>query len=145
MTLHLIKLAVGADSFEDLVAWQQQRLADKRRRGEELVLKHTTRQMPKRRDEILDGGSLHWVIKGWLCARQRVVDLRAFTDAEGIERCDICLDPETIRLDPRPRGPFQGWRYLEPKDAPPDLASLGKGVVEMPDDMRQELQRLGVL
>jgi hypothetical protein len=143
MPLHLIKLCVGADSIEDLVAWQTDRLAAKKRAGEELLLKHTTRQMPKRRDEILAGGSLYWVIKGVLCCRQTIVDLRAFRDAEGIERCDICLAPDTIRVNPRPRGPFQGWRYLEPKDAPPDLDMRG-GIAEMPDALRMELQRLGV-
>lgn len=143
MPLHLIKLCVGADSIEDLVSWQKERLAAKKRAGEELLLKHTTRQMPKRRDDVLDGGSLYWVIKGVLSCRQRIVDLRAFTDGEGIERCDICLDPETVRVIPRPRGPFQGWRYLEAKDAPPDLDLKG-GIAEMPDALRMELQRLGV-
>lgn len=145
MTLHLIKLCVGADSVADLRGWQADRLADKKRRGEELLLKHTTRQMPKRRDEIVGRGSLYWVIKGWIACRQSVVDLRAFVDGDGIERCDICLAPETVQVEPRPRGPFQGWRYLEPKDAPRDLGALGAGLDEMPEEMRRELRALGVL
>jgi hypothetical protein len=145
MTIHLIKLAVGAESFESLVAWQVERLAEKRWRGEEVMLKHTTRQMPRRRADVLAGGSLYWVVKGLITCRQRIIDLRATVDSEGIECCDICLDPLVVRVDPRPRGPFQGWRYFEVKDAPPDLTSLPEGVADMPHDMRIELQRLGVL
>jgi hypothetical protein len=145
MPIHMIKLCVGADSIEDLRGWQRQRLAVFKARGEELLLKHTTRQMPKRRADILDGGSLYWVIKGVISCRQRIVDLRAIVDGDGVERCDICLDPETVPVDPRPRGPFQGWRYFEPKDAPPDLGAAGMGAADMPMDLRLELQRLGVM
>lgn len=143
--LHLVKLCVGADSIEDLVGWQRTRLAAARRIGQPQVLRHTTRQMPKRRDELLAGGSLYWVIKGWLCCRQSIVDLEAFVDPEGIERCDIVLAPETIRVDPRPRGPFQGWRYLAAHEAPADVTAMGAGVAEMPEEMRRELKALGIL
>jgi hypothetical protein len=145
MTVHLIKLSVGAESVDDLVRWQKQRLAAMRKRGEEPLLKHTTRMTPKRRDEVLAGGSLYWVIRGQIACRQRIVDLRAVRDAEGVERCDICLEREVVRVASRPRAPFQGWRYFEPADAPPDLTALGAAVADMPDDMRAELQRLGVL
>lgn len=144
MTLHLIKLAVGADSVADMIDWRNERLAEKAKRGEELLLTHTTRQMPKRRDDVLAGGSLYWVVKGIVACRNRIVDLRADVDAEGIERCIICLDPETVRVDPRPRAPFQGWRYLAVNDAPPDLTSKGAGA-DMPDALQIELRRLGVV
>ncbi len=145
MALHLIKLCVGADSVDDLLSWQTQRLADMKRRGVEVMLRHTTRQMPRRRDDILDGGSLYWVIKGEIACRQRVVDLRARVDVEGIERCDICLGSETIRVDPRPRGPFQGWRYFKAEDAPADLGADFGGAHEFPETLRRELRTLGVL
>jgi len=145
MALHLIKLCVGADSVDDLLSWQKQRLADMKRRGVEVMLRHTTRQMPRRRDDILDGGSLYWVIKGEIACRQRVVDLRARVDDEGIERCDICLDSATILVDPRPRGPFQGWRYFKTEDAPADLGASGGDAPEFPETLRRELRALGVL
>lgn len=145
MTLHLIKLCVGADSVDDLLSWQKQRLADMRRRGVEVMLRHTTRQMPRRRDEVLDGGSLYWVIKGEIACRQRVIDLRGRVDDDGIERCDICLDSLTVRVDPRPRGPFQGWRYFTADDAPADLAAGAGEADKFPDHLRRELRTLGVL
>ena len=80
MALHLIKLCVGCDSIEDLRAWQKQRLAQLKKRGRKAELTHTTRMVPKRRDEVLDGGSLYWVIKGYVAVRQRLVDIRPFVD-----------------------------------------------------------------
>jgi hypothetical protein len=145
MPLHLIKLCVGAESIEDLADWQKKRLAERKRRGEELLLKHVTRQMPKRRAEVIDGGSLYWVIKGWILVRQRIVDLRPTVDGEGIPRCEICYAPELVKVEPRPRGPFQGWRYFVAKEAPADLASLPQGLAEMPEALRRELFQLGVL
>jgi hypothetical protein len=145
MPLHLIKLCVGAMSLEDLAEWQASRLADRRRRRLPPVLVHETRQMPKRRDDVLDGGSLYWVIKGLILVRQRIVDLQATVDREGVPRCDICLDPELVKVEPRPRGPFQGWRYFEARESPPDLASLPAGIADMPETLRRELVLLGVL
>lgn len=145
MTIHLIKLCVGAESIEDLASWQTERLAGMKKRGEEAMLRHTTRQMPRRRDEILQGGSLYWVIKGEIACRQRILDLRARVDAEGIERCDICLDAPIIRVDPRPRGPFQGWRYFLDKDVPADLDLQSDGEAALPEQIRRELRSLGVV
>lgn len=137
MALHLIKLAVGADSIEDLQTWIDWRIATF---GEQI---HTTRQMPKRGDEVLDGGSLFWVIKGSIQCRQPVLALRAVTDADGIGRCEIVLEPRVVRVQPRPRGPFQGWRYLEAKDAAPDL---GQGsTAGVPPQLAAELAELGLL
>jgi hypothetical protein len=145
MPLHLIKLCVGAESIEDLASWQKKRLAERKRRGEEVILKHVTRQMPKRRDDVIDGGSLYWVIKGWILVRQRIIDLRPTVDGEGIPRCEICYDAELVKVEPRPRGPFQGWRYFLPKEVPPDLGDLPQGIAEMPEGLRRELLQLGVL
>ncbi|MDE2012979.1 MAG: DUF1489 domain-containing protein [Alphaproteobacteria bacterium] len=123
MTLHLIKLCVGAESVEDLANWQQKRLAPLKKKGKPLELQHVTRQMPKRRDELLDGGSLYWVIKGQLAVRQKLIDLRPVT-REGVPHCAIVYDPELVLLLRRPHGPFQGWRYLQAKDTPPDARSF---------------------
>ena len=135
MPLNLIKLAVGADSIEDLQTWVDWRV---KTFGEQI---HTTRQTPKRRDDVLDGGSLYWVIKGSILCRQRVLELRDIVDADGVPRCEIVLEPIIVRLVPRPRGPFQGWRYLEPKDAPSDLSTLDAG--EVPEDLAKRLREMG--
>lgn len=142
MTLHLIKLCVGVDSVEDLREWQTERLAQLKKRGQKLELKHTTRMVPKRREEILDGGSLYWVIKGYTSVRQRLLDIRPFVDKEGVSRCHLVYDKELVLVAPRPRRAFQGWRYLVAKDAPPDVGKAGKG---MPDKLQRELAALGLL
>ncbi|MGF1455480.1 MAG: DUF1489 family protein [Alphaproteobacteria bacterium] len=138
MTIHLLKLCVGADSIDDLSRWQKGRL---RLVGE---IAHTTRMVPKRRDEVLDGGSIYWVIKGFIQVRQRLVDIRPFTDEAGIGRCDLLMDPELVAVDTVPRRPFQGWRYLKPEDAPADVKP-GSGEAAMPAALKAELRELGLL
>lgn len=144
MTLHLIKLCVGADDVEDLQNWQNARLAEKRKRKEKPVLAHVTRMVPTRAAEILDGGSLYWVMKGIIRCRQRIVDIEPFVDGEGIKRCRLVLDPEIVLVRRRERRPFQGWRYLDPKDAPEDVKGVDE-VDDMPEEMRRELEELGLL
>jgi hypothetical protein len=143
MALHLLKLCVGCDSIQDLEAW----IAEKRRMtgGSLAEHIHTTRMVPKRGKALLDGGSLYWVIKGQLACRQRLLDVRPFTDAEGIGRCRLVLEPIVLPVRPRPYRPFQGWRYLEPDDAPPDLGGEGAEVGLLPEGMRRELVALGLL
>jgi hypothetical protein len=145
MSLHLIKLCVGADSIRDLQDWIDERLAEKRRRRQTVEHIHTTRMLPTRSDELLDGGSLYWVIRGDIACRQRLVDIRQFTDKEGVRRCRLVLDPKVVPVVPRPRGPFQGWRYLPGKEAPTDLRLSGKGLGKLPEEMRRELRELGLL
>ena len=101
--------------------------------------------MPKRVEEILDGGSLYWVIKGQISARQAILDLRAVAGADGIGRCAIVLDQSVIPVEPRPCRPFQGWRYLEPSSAGRDLSALGTFDQDMPEALRRELSQLGLL
>ena len=96
---------------------------------------------PARRDEVLDGGSLYWVIKGAIQVRQRIVDLRSITDAAGVKRCQIVLEPVLHPTRPQPRRPFQGWRYLKPDDAPADIARQD-AAADIPDAMRRELIEL---
>ena len=144
MPLHLIKLCVGAESIEDLEQWIDQRIRERRKRGERQDSLHVTRMVPKRGDELLDGGSLYWVIRGQVAARQALKDIETFTDAEGIGRCRLWMEREVVPVLPRPYRPFQGWRYLARKDAPPDLHGRGD-VAEMPEELRRELSVLGLL
>jgi hypothetical protein len=144
--MHLIKLCVGIDTAAELIHWQAHRLETLRRAGKPLELVHRTRQMPKRRQEVLAGGSLYWVIKGQVQLRQRILDLREETDVEGRSLCGIVFDALLIPTRPQPRRPFQGWRYLPPEDAPPDLpASEAAMIAQMPAAMRAELAALALL
>jgi hypothetical protein len=93
--------------------------------------------------EIVDGGSLYWVIKGQLAARQRVEEIEPFVDADGIGRCRLWLGREVVKVAPRPFRAFQGWRYFQAKDAPHDLGASGAG--EMPEELRRTLGELGLL
>lgn len=134
--LNLIKLAVGCDDLDMLRAFQEQRL---RAHGS---IFHLTRMMPKRAEELCDGGSIYWVIKGQLAARQPILEVLADQDDEGRARCRLILGPTVTEVQPRPMRPFQGWRYLEAKDAPPDRTT---GDSEPPPEMAEELRRLGLL
>lgn len=145
MALNLLKLCVGCDSVEDLEEWIAFRLEERRRAGEPVEQWHTTRMVPTRAAEIIDGGSLYWIIKGSVQCRQRITDIRPFTDADGIGRCHLVLDPQVVRTEWQPRRAFQGWRYLTPKDAPRDLGKGREGLVAMPPKLRQELAELGLL
>lgn len=142
-TLHLLKLCVGADGVDDLVEWQAHRSAEARAAGQDPRPVHVTRMRPRREAELLDGGSLYWVIKGMVLARQRVLALEPQRGADGIERCAIRLDPEVVRTLPQPRRAFQGWRYLRAEDAPADL--IGRGATDLPPRLAAGLAVVGVL
>ncbi|PLW77694.1 DUF1489 family protein [Cohaesibacter celericrescens] len=144
MTVHIIKLCVGVDSVDDLeqrIILRQQLSALNGEAGEQI---HTTRMTPKRREEILDGGSLYWVIKGMILARQKIVDLRAIRGEDGIGRCQIVMDPTLVRTESQPRRAFQGWRYLKVSDAPRDIDPL-RTANDLPEAFRRELADLGLL
>ena len=145
MPLHLIKLCVGCDSVADLEDWIKQKLKEKKRRGQKAEHIHTTRMVPKRAAELTQGGSLFWVIRGQITCRERVLAIRPFTDKDGIGRCRVVLDGKLVLVEPRPRSAFQGWRYLEAKEAPRDLARAAPGAAKMPEQMRRELRELGLL
>ena len=136
MALNLIKLCVGVTEIEELESWIKDCRAGRD------TLDHTTRMFPKRKAEILPGGSLYWVIRGMILCRQPIADLEAVTGADGIERCRIVFKPVIVPVQPVPRRAFQGWRYLETADAPPDLSrrELAEGLV--PASMRRELLEL---
>ncbi len=135
MPLHLIKLCVGVDSADELRAWRAQRAAQ----GFASIV--PTRQTPKRAAEIVGAGSLYWVIKGQVLIRQKILSIETL-GASPNTRCEILLDGELVTTAPQPRRPFQGWRYFEAKDAPPDLSAEG-GVEAMPQILAQQLRELG--
>ena len=126
----MIKLCVGVARVETL----ERRAA----KGDWLTVR--TRMTPKRATELEDGGSLYWVIKGSVVCRMPIVDIS--TRGEGkTSQCLIQLAPEVIRTAPQARRPFQGWRYLEPKDAPPDLSTMDAG--DLPPGLAKQLREMG--
>ena len=135
MPLNLVKLCVGVTEIEELEAWVKDARAGRD------TLDHVTRMFPKRKDEILPGGSLYWVIRGMILCRQPIAGLETVTGGDGIERCRIAFKPQIIPVRPVPRRAFQGWRYLEPKDAPADLDTLDAG--EAPEGLVRQLRELG--
>ena len=145
MALHLIKLCVGCDTVKDLKDWIRKRIDEKKKRGQPLEHFHVTRMVPKRVAELLDGGSLYWVIRGEILCRQPLIDIRPFVDTDGIGRCRLVMKPRVVLTEPRPRGAFQGWRYFEAKDAPQDLDRAAPGAKDMPENLRRELRGLGLL
>ena len=137
MTVHLKKLSVGSQSLETLRAWQALRLSETGR------LIHITRNRPRRVDEILDGGSIYWIIKGVMSARQNIIDLVEVQRADGQVACGIVLSPELVATVPTKMRIFQGWRYFETEDAPADLTDPVDE--SMPPALLAELRELGIL
>ena len=140
-TIHLIKLSVGSDSVEQIEDWQQNR-SKQRIDGQYF---HLTRMWPKREKELINGGSIYWVIKGIVLCRQRIVRLDEVIREDGIRRCALVLDPELIRTAPAPKRPFQGWRYLQPADAPADLTGAKAEETPLPPTLQAALAEIGVL
>ena len=145
MPLHLIKLAVGCESVKELKSWVAERMATAKKKGLPLHHIHTTRMTPKRVEELLAGGSLYWVIRGEIAAREKLLAIEPFRDGAGIGRCRLVMQPKVVPVLPRPMRAFQGWRYFTEDAAPPDLKSAGSGLTDMPEPMRRELRELGLL
>lgn len=138
--MHLLKLSVGDASVEQMLDWQRRHSSQ--RHNERYY--HLTRMRPKREAEILAGGSLYWVIQGVILARQEITALEEMIGDDGIRRCAIFLAPEVIRVAATPKRPFQGWRYLDPKDAPPDLATFRPDEGDLPPKLMTMLAEIGV-
>ena len=138
--VNLIKLSVGSESVEQMQGWQEHR-SQQRRDGRYY---HLTRMWPKRADELLDGGSIYWVIQGVVLARQRIEALEEMTGTDGIRRCAIFLNPEIVRTEAMTKRPFQGWRYLKPEDAPRDLPPGKKSDEALPPALAAALAEIGV-
>ena len=137
-SLHLMKLCVGAEGPDDLARWQQQRYGD----GPAM---HVTRMWPKREDELLNGGSIFWVFKGVMLARQKLLGLEERFGDDGIRRCALMLDRDLVRVSAIPRRPFQGWRYLDPKDAPDDLPESRAAEEALPAKVAAALSEMGLV
>lgn len=144
MTLHIVKLCVGADSIEDLAAWQSARFKEQKAKGEKPRIFHATLQTPKRQQE-LDGGSLYWVIKGTIQVRQRLIGFEDGKKDDGSPCCLILLDRKLVPVRPVPRRAFQGWRYLTADDAPADLGKAAADLAAIPPEMRRALTELGLI
>jgi hypothetical protein len=145
MALHLIKLCVGVASIEELADWQKSRVAEQKKAGKTPRLWHTTFQTPKRDAELLDGGSLYWVIKGTVQVRQKLVGFEQGKKTDGSPACIILLDKVLVPVRPVPRRAFQGWRYLDAADAPADLGRGDKALADLPPKMRRDLAELGLI
>ncbi len=145
MALHMLKMAVGIDSLGHLAEVQKRKMARAKGGHGASGLRHFTRNAPRRSREILDGGSIYWIIKGAIRVRQRILGISRGTDAEGRGYCALSLDPTLVRTMPRPNRALQGWRYLENSDVPLDL-DAGDGMTgDMPAEMVAELRGLGLL
>ena len=144
MALNLVKLCVGVSAIEELQAWVDYRLSQRQKNGKPVEQIHTTRMIPTRKDELLAGGSLYWVIKGNVQVRQHLMDIRPFVDDEGIRRCELVMEPRLIATEWQPRRAFQGWRYLKNEDVPRDLRT-GPGEDVLPAELKLELSQLGLL
>ncbi len=139
MTIHLVKLCVGANDISDLVNWQRHLQSTHQR------VFHTTRMMPKRVPDLLEDGSIYWVIKQKIRIRQKITDVEGFVDDQGTRRCHLHLDPELVLTRLQARRPFQGWRYLPPGDAPADMPDNIEIDEEIPETLRAELIELGLI
>ncbi len=139
--LHLTKLAVGVRDIEHLRELQAER-AEKNP-----PLRHRTRNFPRRHQEVIDGGSMYWVVNGSMLVRQRVLDIIEDSWDHGSACAGLVLDPRLVPLAGRPTKPFQGWRYLRPAEAPPDLPAMARarGAASLPPTLRRELQVLCLL
>lgn len=142
--LNLVKLCVGAESPADLKAWHAKRRAESGE-GVRWRPRHTTRMTPKRGEELLKGGSLYWVFKGRILARQRLLALEPNEGADGIQRTDLVLEPKLILTRAQPRRPFQGWRYLTDAEAPADLTDQKSAPEEaLPRELAEALETIGL-
>jgi len=139
--VNLIKLSVGSESVDTLIAWQD----TYRQRFQAGLPRHVTRMWPKREAEILKGGSIYWVIKGVVQCRQRILRLDEVIGDDGIRRCAIVLEPEVHRTQNAQKRPFQGWRYLKPEDTPADLPKGKSQDDALPEDLNRALAEIGVL
>jgi len=149
MTVHIIKLCVGVEQVTQLVDWQRHRAEAALKANEPFTLQHLTRNTPRRKEEVLDGGSLYWVIKGLVQVRQRITAIEPSERENGEPACALVLAPELVETERHSRRAFQGWRYLEQTDAPRDLgnggSSSGDSRESLPPALMSELRDLGLV
>ncbi|MEO0394190.1 MAG: DUF1489 domain-containing protein [Pseudomonadota bacterium] len=144
MPVNILRTAVGIQSVEHLRQVQTRRRFTHEGQDATWAM---TRRKPVRASEIIHAqGSLYWIIQRSLCIRQAILDLPVEEGEEGKTYCRIIMDPELVPLQAVARKHMQGWRYLEPKDAPADMTALdtGKGD-DLPPEMIAELRALGLM
>lgn len=139
MTIHMRKLAARVEDIEELESIQARKLRDYG------MVFTDTRNTPKRKEELMDGGSLYWVIKGQFRVRQEIIGFEEEIDGEGRKYCLIMLKPGLVRTELKAQKPFQGWRYFEDKDIPRDIDERSSKGDQLPEDMQSELRELGLL
>ena len=137
MTMHMVKLCVGAESMDDMIAWQARQMRTLP------YPVHHTRAYPKQAEALLNGGSIYWVVRRAIRFRQRIIDICKVEGEDGRAMCQLHFDPDLIQTYAQPKRPFQGWRYLKPNDAPRDLRS-GERACDIPPDLDTALKAAGV-
>ena len=137
MFLHILKLTVGIDEISSLRAIQHAKLKH------DGLLFHYTRNYPRRAEEIISGGSIYWIIRGYIQVRQRIISIEKISDRNG-KRCAILLDQNLIPTELQPRKPHRGWRYLNHNDVPLDLLDGDKTNTKLPVGLISELRDLGL-
>jgi hypothetical protein len=146
MTVHILRRAFHIDSLDVLIQTQKQRIEAEHAAGRPGLLYQRMRSTPTRQAEVLDGGSIYWAIKGYLRARQSILEIETRMDSEGRKRCFLRLDPQVIPTVMIPAKPRRGWRYLEMEDAPADQTETANGDgEELPPELAAELRALGLL
>ena len=145
MTVHLVKMAVGIESVDHLTEVQADRLRRALEANADGCLQHLTRNTPRRAEEVLDGGSIYWIVKGYIRVRQRITGFGEAVGRSGRPRCALILDPSLVRTELVPHKPMQGWRYMEDAAAPEDLTETSAVETALPDDLAAELRALGLL
>jgi hypothetical protein len=146
MTVHILRRAFRVDNFDDLKRSQKESMDAERAAGRARRLYRRMRTTPTRTEEILDGGSIYWVIKGYIRARQRILGIETRIEDEGRKRCFLHLDPKLVPTVLHPSKPRRGWRYLPLGDAPADRELADDQSSDtLPSDMEAELRALGLL
>jgi hypothetical protein len=145
MTIHILRRAFHAESIEDFAEWQAERRKEMKANGQKPRTRTMLRAFPTRKEELLDGGSIYWIIKGAIRARQRVLAVEQNPDPSSRRKCMIVLESKLTPTVPYPVRARRGWRYLEPNAVPPDLDKAGRGVDKLPANLAAELRELGLL
>ena len=144
MTVHLLRMAVRVESIAHLREIQSERVKTENNGGEGALFTYT-RNIPRRSDELANGGSIYWVVKRLIRVRQPILSLHQQTNAEGRDYCAIELDPTHIQVEPQRQRAFQGWRYFRVEDVPPDLDTAQSDSSDLPPEMAAELRELGLI
>ena len=144
--VNIVKLAVGVQSVEELVLIQK-RFLNQPGAQTSKGFYHSTKLMPKKHEAIVKSGSLYWVIKGVICARQKILSITKQEDPDGIKRCKIFLDNSIIKTAPVRKKPFQGWRYLKKNRTPADITDPLTTTFDddIPLKVQQQLLEVGLL